>query len=235
MRYLIHVPKTAGMAVGLAIQRALPPNRWWGIYRMPEGSHRAALMRLDPAIMAGWRVIFGHFAFGLDRALGQPGRYAVILRDPLARAISQYQYERDESDRLHAEAARSLSIADFYDARLSPEMENTAAKMLAGTLHLDHVWSESETLSETALYERALANLHGHFDVVGTVERLPDWLPVLADWLGVPRLILPRVNVGMQPADPAALSGEQRRRILTHFAVDMALYEEARRLWVPPR
>lgn len=234
MRYLIHVPKTAGMALARAVQRALPHNSWWGIYRLPEGSHRAALMRLDPAIIAGWRVIFGHFAVGLDQDLGKPGRYATLLRDPLARAVSQYQYERDQDDQLHREPARRLPIADFYDARVSPEMENTAAKMLAGTLHQDHVWSESESLSETALYERALANLHAHFDVVGTVERLPHWLPVLADWLGVPRLEIRRVNTGRRPADPAALTTTERRRILRHFAVDAALYADAQRLWPAP-
>jgi hypothetical protein len=115
----IHVPKTAGTTAIRVLRELWPPGRSW-----PRGGNKAvqAMARTpappwrDPAFWQGVDLVYGHLPFGHDVLRSITGRdvvFAGIMRDPVARAVSAYDFMRRRADH-HRHAI--LCGMEFIDA-----------------------------------------------------------------------------------------------------------------------
>jgi Sulfotransferase family len=232
--FLLHVPKAAGLSINALVKESFsdseicptPPDLVW---------RRAAL--------DGYRFYSGHFSFDFIREFGR-GTSLIMLRHPVARVVSLYDYWRSYSwNYLQATVptgrfdgrvlAKSVSFSEFLDAPLTRcDVSNQIARLLLG--------AESDTLlrDHAAAISRAVSILRS-FDWVGVTDLFKLSVITLCTLLGRPKAKkLPRANLTYQRCREEAGVFErvkktrpttsQRRRILELNQVDAAIYHAGR-------
>jgi hypothetical protein len=172
----IHLPKTGGFALHAALVRALPPDR---VLRIGDEAERAAFLRLAPEQVAPCALVSGHVTVNeaLERARPD-ARFVTLLRDPVARLLSAFNYMATWQDHpLHAEF-RHRGFAEFI---------RDSADALAG--------EACRQLTGAGTAKEAIAILEGCYALVGTTARVADVSATLHRWLGVAPGKVERENV----------------------------------------
>lgn len=124
----------------------------------------------DPT--SGFGICSGHFPYGVHRLLDRPARYVTLVRDPIAREISSYNYHHQ-----NGVLADSDSLEDLLSqGRL---LDNPQTRMLAGPAAMHGPCTED-------VFHEALANLDRDFAVVGVTERAHEFLGAVLGLLGFP-------------------------------------------------
>lgn len=217
----VHIPKTAGQTVEAAL-------RWR--YRNSPGAvlHYSALTepleeveRIPLEDRARARVIGGPFYYGLHRYIPQRCNYATILREPVARVVSLYNYVRRTKDHpLHVKVVDSdISLAEFVGDRIGTGVENGQTKQLAGHWQGE---ANEQTLAT------ATSNLAG-FLVVGLMEQFPESMALLWRALGWGLPVYQSRNVTRTPPPP--IPDETVALIRERNTLDMALYDHGHYLF----
>jgi hypothetical protein len=185
-----------------------PPDRLLG------NLVRAELLRLGPlAAPSGPTVVLTH-CFFYEWMKGLPGfRFVTLLRDPVARLVSQFDFQRRELG-MHAGEDRLAWL------RAQPSyVFNLQTAALCGC--------PAESLGREHL-ELAKANLHC-FDVLGFVERFPEALALFDRTFGLGEVPPPpRLNVS--PGPPAVLDDATRDLLVERSTLDRELCAYAARL-----
>ncbi|MDP3418671.1 sulfotransferase family 2 domain-containing protein [Falsiroseomonas sp.] len=235
----VHVPKTAGSSLTSDLAAGLQPYRSLHIDHLDRA--RPALQRYDTAVdqaLAAWRETPFRFASGhvqqrhVARILqGVPGtRLFTMLREPAARLVSDYLYQRSPMHPLAEEMRRR--VPDF-DAFLDlPGQRNRAARHLVPKPVLD--------AGDAAA---AITHIEAHFAFLGLQEHYQISYRALTRMLGQPRVPAARLRVNSAAAaeraeiaarlaDPALAA-----RIAAANAVDLALYRHFAAGWqaIAPR
>lgn len=154
----MHIPKTAGMSVGKALQASFDvfhPVSWANTGKSFREKSRDALYLRSQS--AQRQVLMGHFGwpdvmFWRNQEL--PIKLATIIRDPLARFVSNYNYNCSPRHPQHEE----------FKARF-PRMEAYARK-----LGYDH--QLSTMIGAFYSFDHALELVHRYYSFVGTTEHL---------------------------------------------------------------
>ncbi|MBN2341339.1 MAG: hypothetical protein JXX29_07355 [Deltaproteobacteria bacterium] len=125
LHVILHIPKTSGTTVREFLKPHFQNDQMLLCYD-------AELYRTQAAGIAGLitektRVVVGHFHYGLHAHLSRPVQYHTILRDPLSRLISFYEYTKSRDVAVSKEhklvtAAKTFSVADFFE--MVPEVYN---------------------------------------------------------------------------------------------------------------
>lgn len=188
-----HVPKSGGTTVDF-ILAAAAARRGRGYQRFSVGRFFAPPVWLVPGWTGSWNTVAeyaaqtatasppeadtaftlcsGHFPFGIHHLLQRPARYVTLVRDPLAREISSYNfhYQRgflDETQNLE-ELLRQGVLLD-----------NPQTRMLAGPEAMHGPCTE-------AIWQQALAHLEQDFALVGVTEQAHGFIGAVLGWLGFP-------------------------------------------------
>jgi len=235
----VHIPKAAGSSFTAFLQTHFPKNvslvnTYWEI------------LRKQPLVdLSQYRLITGHFGFNLTNALNAPF-VITLLRDPVDRACSTYEYLRAYyqkhpavtfGDPDIAEIARQWKVAvnqpfeHFFESELPVVRASVFDNPQARQLALDSPY-ELTDLSSSLLRQIALSRLP-KIDVLGCQEDFDATITVTCQRLGwsLPRsLTCPRTNA--TPADALvvrrSLSSTLRRKIEHRAEIDMELHALAR-------
>jgi hypothetical protein len=174
-------------------------------------------------------LVIGHFTYQHVKKLRPDRLLMTFLRDPVERVISNYSFLRSESpmsnySRRAIEAARALTLREFLlceEPAVRMVTANCQAKWLAYDIRPKH---QSRISSLQGEAERNLAS----FDFVGIVEYFSESIAALSREIGV-ELVIKRLNVtGARFSEPP-VSSEDVELIRRMNAVDIALYQGARR------
>jgi hypothetical protein len=221
----VHIEKTGGTALRLALQRAIGP----GGKRFPQ-HHESKLADIVPD---EWDLISGHFGYGRLAPLG--GRVVVLLRDPVDRFMSVYYYWR-EMHRKGVNITRQTTLATQYsledfvavkdEVSLLEQFFNRMTWQLADTFSLNgRQRLRSAGITDSALLALAVTHLQA-CDVVGVQERMDAFAARFEQRLGRP-LRIDKVNVTEERAPVAALPAAVRRKIMDWIYLDVELYQAA--------
>lgn len=172
----VHVPKTGGYALHAALDRALPAG---SVLRIGNAEHQQAFRAMSAADAARYAMISGHFTLEEAFSRARPGaRFATLLRDPVARLISAFNYMASWPGHPLHEQFRTLPFADFIGGS-GDRLSGQACLQLTG--------------QPTAA--AAIPILEARFALVGTSKRLDDVSRLLHGWLGLPPRVAERENV----------------------------------------
>ena len=221
-----HIPKTGGVALGGVLSSQLSPGR----VSPPIFSGNPDAKVPDPG---KWQVVRGHLGFGFaDRVCDAGERLKfTVVREPVARSMSEYNYWRHHIDANHPafnldyiQAAKHYRFSDFLRWRFVEQNQsvNFQTWFLSGTGAADGV-------SPQAAAQETLAR----YDVVGVTDDLPKALELMSARLHV-RLtrpaseLLSMVNRNSSSGENAVCASD-REFIEQRAAMDIALYQEAKR------
>jgi hypothetical protein len=165
----LHVPKSAGTSIHVALEAALPagavstrrmdPSIFCGFDRFHTlGETSRAVVAADDGeidALAAHSAVSGHFALSTLRRLSPPERVGTVLREPRARLLSNYLYLRVTPGIREAwHPYDTFSPADqpldafLLDARVATTSDNKTCRML---LHPDPRVRDGEFILEDEL------------------------------------------------------------------------------------
>lgn len=210
LKVFIHIPKTSGSTVCAALRRKFDKSEqisWYG-----REKFRSGLPALAKEITSDTNFVAGHFAYGIDAFVSRTVEYFTILRHPVDRVISSYEFTR-RRDLATTDMPEVVGDAKRFDIMTFmekyPQQYNTQTHMLCGgALNL----------------ELARENLQNCFF---GVQDFTDAYTVLA-----------LKKMGFQPRIPKAKNINIHKKkynddviaaIRAHCEMDLALYEFAYR------
>jgi hypothetical protein len=220
---LLHIPKTAGTTLAGLMRFHYGPRFRGAANALKDPA--AAEARL--AAIGGrskFRATAGHVTAGMVDAALPDASVVTILRDPVERTLSHYDFLVRPSGRRRKQAGVGLTPPGLQppppdlslaDALGSYVLDNLQTRMLCGIV------SPYDELPGDAL-ERAKANL-GRFAFVGTTERFDELLTLMNRELGWPATAYRAARTNTRPAPDE----EARRLAAEHNALDAELHAYA--------
>jgi Sulfotransferase family len=224
----LHIPKCAGTNVnflfavccGYARQRYhrlvvsdFQPPIWiapgwtgaWGEIPPPT---------LAKAAAAGF--VSGHFPFGIDGLLPSPSHYITLIRDPVEREVSSYNFhfQRGFID-------GSVPLAAYAERRQL--VDNPQTRMLAGR----EAMSGSCTEETFAL---ALQHLETRFTLIGAVPHVHEYICALLGMHGWPPVLYARAQL-TAVRRIETIDSELRELLQGYHRFDLRLHEFATLHW----
>lgn len=207
MLCFVHIPKAGGTTLNFVLQRGfghhfLAVEPWVDIRRILSPADLTLLQKWMPWVSH----ISSHYvrAYSGLEAVSSNIRYITVLREPLARCISDYYHLKNVNHR----------VANFYEYLNNEAWANKQTKYIAGSVDV----------------ERAKAILLEKFHFVGLVEQMDESLVMMKKLLdygdldicyGAPKNVARRKGSPQKARD----SWQQfKAQILENNAADIELY-----------
>ena len=254
----LHVPKTAGTSVSSAIRAVVETpadtdpadtdpvapfvmdttlfGGFSDFERMPTGH---GVFRGDPADLAAYDAVLGHFAVSTLLAGRRPDDLLALFREPRARLLSLYTYWRSWPETKHAswdpyDASRAAARLDWPDFLSEPavaaQVDNAATRLLLAPHALipDDGFIAAEHATQLLDDARAAVDRLGHVDVI---ERGDACWSDLSAWLGADvRIGRERTTGDERRLDPATHFTARSEELLSaRTALDTEVWRQAAR------
>lgn len=225
----LHVPKAAGTTLNRISDRHYRRHAIYSILgaATPESGTLEEFRRLPARQRASFRLVRGHFAFGLHDLLPRPSTYFTLLRNPEDRVLSHYFHALRQRDNHLHRYVKGLALSDVYARKghVDKAFDNLQTRLLSG------VWDTPAfgACNEETL-ERAKENVRDHFSVVGVVERFDEALLLLQQRFGWRFVYYTRHNVRRRRGQSPPADAETLELIREHNSLDQQLYDFAAEL-----
>jgi hypothetical protein len=219
----MHIPKTAGTAFREAIVGNYRASQIAYLYPDPPGFLLCEFGSLPLEQRARFRLVLGHYHYGVHRFLPQESSYISIVRDPVRRVISHFRY-LVEPEKGPGSASPSL-LAELLERGATVNLDNLMVRCFSGVVKAD----VPPGRVNRDVYDLAVHNLRSSFKFVGYQERSDEAYAALKARFGWNhRAALGVVNRG--GSDDGSF--DSVRKTIEHFnRWDCELYAEIRRLF----
>jgi len=225
----VHLPKTAGTTLRGIVERQYRHSLICRAYPSAEGkleSRQVGALPIETIRRIG--LLEGHIEFGWHSVLPQKAVYLTMLREPISRVISIYNYvERDVNHPLHnAVKSGAIGIEEFLKRKVTADATNGQTYWLSGGV-------DTEVQSHTAeeALETAKNNLTKYFPAVGIQERFDESLVLFKRIYHWRWIYYTSKNVANSRPNKKAMPDRIVRLIQDLNQLDMDLYEFARKLF----
>ncbi|MFN2125368.1 MAG: sulfotransferase family 2 domain-containing protein [Candidatus Promineifilaceae bacterium] len=224
----LHIPKTAGTTLLEILDRQYSPETIFSLGSIAQESI-AQFEAMDEQERANIRLLRGHLAYGLHEYLPGPAQYFTILRDPVARVISHYNFIlRTPEHYLYDRVVEgNLSLYDLLQENYALMLNDAQVRLVSG------VWGDAPFGEVTlAMLETAKENLTRSFPVVGLMEQFDKTVLLLKETFNWPAAITyHKRNVTKKGMTVDSLPPQTLARIKEVNRQDQALYEFGRELF----
>ena len=215
----LHIPKTAGTAFREMMLPNFKQSQVLYIYGDPPGFPMASLRDVPIGQRARFRMVCGHFGYGIHCDMPIECQYAAVIRDPLQRIWSHYTHLVRDNDPAAVEGGAVKSIQQVMEERQSVHLDNLYVRYLCGLE--ESVLPPGSIDRET--FEQALANARRSDVFIGHQQNLSLMYDQLAQDRGWIRgLQSPRLNLSPQPG--LAPNNAQIQAMKNFNAWDLKLY-----------
>ncbi|PLX66952.1 MAG: hypothetical protein C0603_09790 [Denitrovibrio sp.] len=160
-----HIMKTGGQTLILLLQQHFDH-----LYKLDSYTHWVTLKKdlSSGKINSNSLAVAGHRAWGVHSYINTNFIYTVLLRDPLSRFISHYNFD----------IARSIITADT--------LLSTFIEQHSKALYINHFGNGS--------LENAINRLTNYYKIIGFTEQYNDYLKLLMNHLGINKLEIKAIN-----------------------------------------
>lgn len=217
----VHIPKTAGTTLRVIAEQQYPMGEILPLYGSDIGQACEVLRALKQSQVDHLAMIRGHFAYGVHEAINRPVRYITLLRRPVPRVLSLYNYIlRSREHRMH-DAVIRMGLVDFVSSGLSAETQNGMVFQLSG-LHgeLPQTPHTLYTKPDRHSLNVAIRNLRQFF-ALGVCEHFAAFVQFLNKHAGWRPVQIKNRNVSGRRYQPTL---EETRVIREHNELDIELY-----------
>jgi hypothetical protein len=222
----MHIPKTAGTAFREALIENYKHSQIAYLYPHPPGFLVSNLGLLPLEQRAKFRLVMGHFQYGIHEFLPQEYTYVTIVRDPVDRVISHYYYLLHMQPEITFDGSAAISLTEMLELRRTINLDNLMVRCFSGVDENDvpagHV--------DQRVYDLAVEHLRTRFKFVGYQDRADEAYTSLQktfNWK--PRASLEVVNKGERNRESPS---ESVRAVIEHFNQwDCRLYSKIRELF----
>jgi hypothetical protein len=222
-----HIPKTAGTAFREAIAANYDHAEIAYLYPTVPGLLAKDLRALPVEQRRSFRMVIGHFQFGMHEALPQECEYITIVREPSARILSHYAYLKKVQPGLLDENGRLMPLEEIFERQLTVDFDNAMVRIFSG---VDQRVFPAGTLTRD-IFDRAVHNLRTAFTFVGHQETSAASFAMLQERFGWHATqALENVNAGNR-AGYSEITPALFKAIKHYNYWDFLLYEEILRIF----
>lgn len=228
--FFFAIESTGSSSFGNALHRAFEHHAARGAINpatsaltIPGQRNQAAAIELFSTLHRQRRFyhfIHGHWLYGAHRLWCHPASYITLLRDPVTRFLSMYNFY----NHIMPPASR-LSLTGYLDQL--PTVCRSQTMQLA--FENEKLKSLSRIPSEDEIFDLAVTNLERDFSFVGVTELFAESLFLFCDQFGLGELP-PWQRLQATPNRPTltGLSPELQDRIIEVTRLDQRLYDHYR-------
>jgi hypothetical protein len=226
----LHIPKAGGTTLYKILGRNY--SRAETLTLRGDQSQIARFKALPDAKRGQYRLIQGHWHFGLHHFIPRPSKYITFLRCPIERVFSFFYYARTTPDHyLYPRLTTDrLDLRTLLAREMTVELRNHQTRLLAGD-----EWKDPQRVVTDAALEQAKAHLRTHFRVVGLLEEFDASLLLLSRAFGWDLPLYVKKNVTKKKPAETSLDAGTRKLIENANSLDIELYEYARSLFQEQR
>lgn len=221
--YFCHIPKTAGMTFRTIVEDQFQCRD------VCPATLNAQLAKMSPQELQPYRLYRGHLGFiNLPELLPEKRVINVtVLREPVARVISHYDYIRRMPGDPHYEAVKDMTLEEFA--------QRLTAGKVGKNIQTYHVAKTAkfslEDLSPAETLDLAKASLDD-FAFVGLVERFQDSLFLLSYIFGWKPILNSRKENAASSKKPASAISESTLAVVQdNTRLDDELYRHAKAIF----
>jgi hypothetical protein len=222
----MHIPKTAGTAFREPMMENYKHSQVAYLYPHPPGFLVSNLGLLPLEQRARFRMIMGHFQYGIHEFLPQEYAYVTIVRDPVERVISHYHYLRHTQPETISDGTVILSLTETLERGKTVNLDNLMVRCFSGVdasgVPPGHI--------DQHIYDLAIDHLRTGFKFVGYQDRVDEAYAALQkhfNWK--PRTSLEIVNKGER--QDGNIDDATRAAIERFDRWDCRLYSQIRELF----
>lgn len=225
----IHMPKAAGSTLQRIIERQYGGQNIFNIDGNDVSTVQASidhLRSMSKAEREKVRCLKGHVPFGIGQWLKSPVKYISMLRNPVARLVSDYNYAASAPEHILFKRVNEedMSLIQFVEMRTQSGLGNLYTRMLSGCVNWDNIALSKALLSQPEL-ESAKENVR-KCAVVGITERFDESILVFKKELGWSSCRYVRDNVTrFERISRHEVSSDVEEAIKEYNRLDMELYQ----------
>ncbi|MGI8960750.1 MAG: DUF4118 domain-containing protein [Bryobacteraceae bacterium] len=176
----MHIAKTAGTALRETILNNYKQSEVAYIYPEPPGFPVGDLRDLPLAQRAQFRFVVGHFQYGIHNEIPNEYSYFSVVRNPLYRVRSHYNYLVEYKNPLVASDKHIKTLEEVLEGGLTVDLDNLMVRCFAG---VNEKHFPPGTINGE-IYELARHHAEKEFLYIGQQERLREAYLFLQEKLG---------------------------------------------------
>ncbi len=221
-----HIPKTAGYTMQMILHRQYLLKRGT-IFDSGNISKIELLKTLPEDFRRKLVLVKGHLYYGVHKYIPQPVRYFTLLRSPLERTISLYNYLMAEPNtRFYKELnEKQYTLDKLFENGYILNIDNCQVRFLCGVDFIPFGEVNEQHL------EMAINNLSKHYDAVGISEFFDESVLLFAKKFGWRKPWYTRHNEGRGGVKLSELSEKTLAKLKYYNRYDEILYKKALELF----
>jgi hypothetical protein len=227
--FFLHIPKTAGTTL-----ISLIDQHFFSEEICPE-QLQSKVKKITASDLANFRLFRGHLDYDLYKLLPKKPLYLTMLRDPLERVVSLYEFWKRNSEGwvanypIYEEIFREANDSDLFhfvcthNDSIRMEIENNQTRRIVANTR-----DPLDSYTSQEVLEIAKKRIAEEFLFFGLVEKFDESLQLLCYSLGwLPIQSYQKKMVAPTPNKVDNLPTKTREAILERNQLDIALYEFA--------
>lgn len=207
----LHLPKNAGASMNSILKKKYIQNEIFEVrFNADRTGNLTEFKEMPQNKRDNIKYLSGHFDFGLHEYFSNSSKYVSMMRHPVERTISFYNYiKRKKSHRL-LDVVKNRSLIECVTEVKDFDVVNGQARKL------------SATDDQNLMLKKALNNIDNHFAFMGVQEHFEESMLLLSHKMGSKIGYLSHLNRADRSHE---IDNELIREIEKLNQVDLELYE----------
>ena len=219
----LHIPKNAGSSTHSILGKVYADHETANLFGSKDSDEEiSAFISKEKCEKKGIKLLKGHMPFGMHNYIEQSSKYFTLIREPVGRLISQYNYilRHDHNPHYTQIVNEKLSIADIIERGIVRGFDNAQCRFLTNQFDIPFNSLPEDTL------EVAANNLNKHFLFSGLTDRFDLSMLILSKLLGWKKLpYYRRENTHKKKGNDYKVTTRDIDLIESQNAMDLALYQ----------